>query len=444
VALAGKLFREITSEDIQELVANRIAEDSVLEYKRQALNPSTPPKPLDDEKDELLTDLVALANASGGHFLVGVEADSQERATGFVMMSASRAKTVAIQLRDICAAHIKPAIEGLEIQPFCMDESKDEWLVIVAMSPSSRRPHMSAFRQQTKFYIRFGNRRREMTYEEILQAFTAKNNQYFAQIISRLDSLSAVPANPLTPAELDEAEWWEITNPKDLSSKLRRDFTNTIGNNRFFRLVAIPKVLEDRAAKLVDAGVQQLLRDSIGRRSGWTTRALPPLRRTPSGIETEKVDYHHVRLLNNGALEFSTAIDQEFCWQQPVESMEKHPRLYPYPVVEFPVSFCREYFQLTNLLGITSEITFEMEYRNIEGAILLPYRPESLGFAMLMDPVNPWNKTNLILRPHAAANPFVPEEVAFSMVLDLYHSFGYEERHIPFRTQDGKFEFGSG
>lgn len=213
MALTGKLFREITREDIQELVANRIAEDSVLEYKRQALNPSTPPKPLDDEKDELLTDLISLANASGGHLLIGVEADAQERAAGFVMMTASRATTLAIQFRDVCAAHIKPAIEGLEIQPFCMDSPKDEWLVIVAMSPSSRKPHMSAFRQQTKFHIRVGNRRREMTYEEILQAFTARNDQYFAQIISRLDRLSEAPDVPLTLAELDEAEWWDITNP---------------------------------------------------------------------------------------------------------------------------------------------------------------------------------------------------------------------------------------
>jgi hypothetical protein len=52
LALTNKLFREITHDDIQELIANHTAEDGVLEYKSRALNPSTPPKPLDNEKDE--------------------------------------------------------------------------------------------------------------------------------------------------------------------------------------------------------------------------------------------------------------------------------------------------------------------------------------------------------------------------------------------------------
>jgi len=373
--------------------------------------------------------------------LIGVGADSNERATGLLTMSGSRAKTLAIQLRDICVAHIKPAIEGLEIQPFCMDELKDEWLVIAAIPPSTRKPHMSAFRQRTKFYVRVGNRKREMTYEEILQAFTAKNDQYFAQIISRLDHLSERPQTPLTSAELEESDWWEITNPKGLSDKLRLHFVNMIGKNRFFRLVAIPRSLQDYAAKLGDENVHRLLRNSVGRRDGWTTRAFPPLRRMPYGLETEKTDYHHVLLLNSGTLEFSTAVDSQFCWQQPAAAMEKHPRLYPHAVVEYPASFCREYLQLAAFLGMTSDITFQMEYRNIEGAILLPFRPGTFGFDIPFEPVQPWKKNDLVVPPRNVAYPFMPDEVAFSMVLNIYLSFGYTEEHIPFRTEDGKFEF---
>ena len=163
MALSGKLFREITLADVQELVTSRIAEDTIIEYKRQALHPSTPPKQLDDEKDELLTDLISLANASGGHVFFGIETDSQERASGFVPMSGARAKALANQLRDTCGAHIKPTIENVEIQPFCLDDKKDEWLVIVVIPASARKPHMSAFRHQTKFFIRLGNAKRAMT-----------------------------------------------------------------------------------------------------------------------------------------------------------------------------------------------------------------------------------------------------------------------------------------
>jgi hypothetical protein len=442
VALIGKVFQEIRVADLQELVNSRIPEDNVLEYKSQALNPAAAAKALDAEKDELLTDIMALANASGGHLLIGIQTDSQECARGFLPMHARHAKDLATQLRDLCAAHITPIIEGLEIQPFCLDNSKDEWLVIVAMPVSGRKPHMSAFRQQTKFSIRFGNRKREMTYEEILQAFTARNDQYFAQILSKLDSFTvSQTTKPLTEAELDEVEWWQITGHYDLSSKLRRDFSNRSGQNRFFRLVAIPTVLQDYAAKIGEASIQQLLLNSIGRRDGWTTRASPPIRRTRFGYESENIEFHHVRLLNNGALEFSTAIDQYFCWRQPPDSIEKHPRLYPYAVVEFPLSFCRQYLQIVSLLRVTSDVIFQMEYHNIEGAILLPFRPESVGYALPLEPVRAWDKKNLILKPQTAAYPFVPEEVTYSMLLDLYHSFGYEERHVPFRKPDGSFEF---
>ena len=80
-----------------------------------------------------------------------------------------------------------------------------------------------------------------------------------------------------------------------------------------------------------------------------------------------------MKFIKNGHLEFWTAIDQYSCWQQDPVEMKIHPRLYPYPAVEHPLSFLRLYRALADLLRIHGDILFQMQYLNIKGAILLPY-----------------------------------------------------------------------
>ena len=100
VALTGKLIHEIGFKDIQELIDQKVPEHNGLEYKEQVLHPSLKGKLLEDEKDELLTDIVALANALGGYFLIGIGADQQEQSG---RNCASRFKTLKARLSNPAA-----------------------------------------------------------------------------------------------------------------------------------------------------------------------------------------------------------------------------------------------------------------------------------------------------------------------------------------------------
>jgi len=122
-------------------------------------------------------------------------------------------------------------------------------------------------------------------------------------------------------------------------------------------------------------------------------------------------------------------------------SFQEHPRLYPYPVVEYPVSFCRIYKRLANLLGIKSEVIFQMQYVGVKGVLLLPYRPESIGFNHLMEPVKPLDKQRIVFEKIRVPNDFDPDPTALRMIQDLYFEFGYERRHIPFFDLAGHAEF---
>ena len=168
-------------EDILDLVTQRAPEDSFLDFKRSVLDPRRPKEKLDEDRDDLVADLVAFANAHGGHIIVGVEPDAQERAAGLSPMTGDQAKRIADVMRDLAAAHIKPGIVQLEIRSLQMDDAGSEWVVVVAIPDSPDKPHMSCFNSQTRFTLRIGNRKREMAYDEIQRAFLSGPQQRVAE-----------------------------------------------------------------------------------------------------------------------------------------------------------------------------------------------------------------------------------------------------------------------
>jgi predicted HTH transcriptional regulator len=74
----GKLFDQIDSIDLEQLVADRVPEGRELEYKREL------PGNADEDKREFLYDVTSLANASGGFLIYGIEEkrDENGKATG--------------------------------------------------------------------------------------------------------------------------------------------------------------------------------------------------------------------------------------------------------------------------------------------------------------------------------------------------------------------------
>jgi len=241
--------------------------------------------------------------------------------------------------------------------------------------------------------------------------------------------------------EYDIAEILDVRQTAPFLRMMQEIFEERIGTQRFFRITATPVDLGQTSADLENPALLALLMDPPnphGRPVGWSTKPLPPLKRTSTGFENERVDYHHLKFIMNGHLEFWTAINGYFCWQQDPTDMKEHPRLYPYAVVEHPLSFVRLYRALADLLDIRGEITFQMQYLNVHGAILLPYTPESIGFIMPMEPVKPLQRNRLVFPAKRFAEGFDPDRTALEIVKDLYYEFGYNREHIPFFDQAGQ------
>jgi hypothetical protein len=238
----------------------------------------------------------------------------------------------------------------------------------------------------------------------------------------------------------DIADLLDVREASDLRAMMQEDFERRIGQKRFFRVTATPVNLGQISVDLDDSRLFGLLLqppNPHGRRGGWDARPLPPLQRTSWGLENERIEFHHMKFIKNGHLEFWTAIDHFFCWQQDAVEMKDHPRLYPYAVVEHPLSFVRLYRALADYLNVDGDVDFQMQYLNIQGAILLPYQPESIGFMAPIDPIKPLVRERLLFQAKRFRKDFDPDLAALELIKDIYYEFGYGREHIPFFDETG-------
>ena len=240
--------------------------------------------------------------------------------------------------------------------------------------------------------------------------------------------------------ETDIAEIIELKDTSQFLKIMQQIFEERVGKRPMFRITGTPAELGRISADLNSPELVNLLEHPTGRNDGWTVRPLPPLRRNVLGFESDRIDYHHLKFIRNGHLEFWTMIDGHFCWRQDEEGFKQHPRLYPYPVVEYPLSFCRLYSQLVKLLNISTSIVFQVQYINVKGIILLPYRPESEGFIDPLESVKPLDTNRLVLPKVTVPHDFDPDPTALELVQDVYFQFGYTPRQIPFFDSTGHSE----
>lgn len=197
VELRTKLVSEISAAEIFDLIAQRTPEDDYFEFKAEFLHPAKPPKVLEADKEDLLADLVAFANAVGGLIFLGISQDPQGRAYSIEPMTGDEAKKLADSIRDLAVAYLKPGITQLEVVPFQMRETEDrsEWIVVIRVPDGVDKPYMARYKDKTwvSFTIRAGNRKRAMAYEEIQQSFLAAPEQTrMAAMVGEIASIKSL------------------------------------------------------------------------------------------------------------------------------------------------------------------------------------------------------------------------------------------------------------
>ena len=168
--LQGKLLQDVTWEDLQALVDNQVPESPGLEYKEAIAGWS------DAEKKELLADISALANTSGGVVLFGVSEKKDEQGKNtdlpeaLVGMTGPNPAEVQRRLEQVIRSGLDPPLGRFLIRPFPIP-AKDAYVLAVGVPASLQAPHAVAFATTMPFWRRAGSIKYSLRTHELRQVF---------------------------------------------------------------------------------------------------------------------------------------------------------------------------------------------------------------------------------------------------------------------------------
>ena len=435
---------EILDGEIAHLVDAHVPEQQHLEFKRTFDHKD------DEARLKLLRAIASIANGGGGYLIIGIHDDGSGQAEKFVDPALMRdSESIRRSIRSLCHDHIAERIDGLEVGRRAVN---GHTVIIIRIPVSGRRPHMVTFGRRTDFFIRLEDGKREMSLAEIREALV---NEPVGLRLDRLDRRFSDLARILTrdqrKNELAEALRTTASDaPLDLhdgnllAEVMRERFEADVDKRPFLWLGATPVTPRRGLIDVDHPDVASILSTPPrSRRNGWNMAGLDHTRRRSlTGVELgSKTSYAYLEVLENGHLEFWTPLDDHFCWKQSQEEMRVRPRLYPYPVVEYPVSFLHLAQALLCGTGYTGEMLIQLQYRNVADYVLRPGQPDEIRFLFPSVPSTAFAEPHLRIGPRRVPATFNPDDVAFDLLRSVYRAFGAGARGIPFRDSAGVFSF---
>lgn len=427
----GKPIDEITDEELDSIVQEHISELQHLEFK-VTINYRD-----DNEKLEFLRDIASLANGGGGYMIIGIRDDGKGRAIKYEPTLLGDVGNIAKAIPSLCQDHIRERIDGLEIRERNINGNP---ILVVRIPISSHTPHMVSFKNHTDFYSRYEKGKREMTYGEIKDAFMG---EHVAIVLSRIQAqLSALSEQPVEATPQSTQQLLVIKDGHNLAAVTYKRFSKEVGDNPFFRIAVTPASPKPDFIDPTSTTVKTLIEmPPSSRPSGWNMDLSPAeVELFGAGIKRGIKNYEYLELLKNAHMEFWKPIDEHFCHKQSDEEFKKHPTLYPYPVVEYPTTFLRLYSELIKKLPFKSDLLINMCYLNIKGYNLLPYAPGSIGFTFHQT-TKVYDEPHIILPEKRVQPDFDPDKTTYSLIEQVFNSFGLEAKMIPFFTNESVFKF---
>lgn len=199
----------------------------------------------------------------------------------------------------------------------------------------------------------------------------------------------------------------------------------------FLRLVAYPNALNLGAVDIDSDDVKSLLIQPPGLRPGGWNVSLRSgsIGHWRDGIQTEGRDAR-LRLSESGMMEFVQLLERAFRWRETEDRFEAGPRLYPYPVIEYPLSFVTLYKNVIDKTALIGPFTFEMQYWDLAGWFLPPYLPGQVGFSFA-DDLTTYPDQHFRTVEKVPSHDFDPGEVTAALLRPLYRSFGHGAEAIP-------------
>jgi hypothetical protein len=438
----GRPTRDITVDELRQLVADHVAEDRHLDYKERPYDQRDP-----NALYELLKDITAFANADGGYLIIGIQEDGARRAMSFVNVENDEA--VRRSIIDRCLAHIEPRPRGLDIAAFGVEGNT---IVVIHVPEADRKPLCARPNAEHHyFWRRYEDGNKLMSTAEIRECF--EGDRVHRELAGLRRELAQHAQEHVvsreSEMEIDEGNLFTLQSNDVFLRHQERQFLSEVGETPYYRLWATPiRVnqlnLRDRRMDMV-----QLLRSPPKLRgSGWDVTPIGNFRAAAIGLLCGRTDFHHLRLLWNGHLEFWTRADEvDFHWEE-FNAKPPYRLLFPYAIIEAAECFVRLTSQMCQIAEYHGQLRFGLGLYHIEGQFLLPGEPDTFssmrawGMGAQPHGPQPFDSKHLIVAPIHVQAGDLPDTVGWRLVSQVYYRFGYTDDQIPLFDADHRCVLG--
>jgi len=157
---------------VQRVIDAALPEDQELEYKRELPKKITDPARAAQSKmdpvEEFAKDVSAMANASGGVLLYGVEEDDKTKRPSIYPITEEPFDQAQVRLHSALDGFIEPRLMGVIFDEIRVDGG---YVLGIRVPGSLAGPHWHGKPEKRRFSVRRGGRVSEYTYQELRAAF---------------------------------------------------------------------------------------------------------------------------------------------------------------------------------------------------------------------------------------------------------------------------------
>lgn len=419
----GKSAFEITGNELLGLIG--APEDEWLDFKQQGyLGDST-------KGAELAKDVTAMANAGGGFIVIGVS-EKNETAIGF--FNVDRADAEVDHIRDQCLQRIEPRLVGLEIVPKTVPTAGSPTVLIIHVPHGETPPYGFKWDDRTVFVRRYGAHIRHYPVADLADGFAARKAPAW------VSALTSSLRSPVRPVDIDSSAL-EQSDPDALIDVMTERFVRDVQEAPFYRILVLPKLPRTDAIDTDAPPVRAILQAPPHvRPHGFGFEGVRTVRPSAEGLVATDGE-NTLLLLKNGYMELRYPLDgHRFQWRAS-QSGFTGKWLYPYAVVEMPVSFLRTAKDIYSAARLGGKFLVRQEYWNLGGFTLFGGHPGERLFGV-GDKRSPrqFSQTSLKSPPKTLITNFPPDQTALELVVGVYNAFGFERAVVPLFDESGAFE----
>jgi hypothetical protein len=193
--MINKNIEQITKDDLQALIDNKVIEQKTIEYKQEL------PGNTDTEKKEFLADISSFANASGGDIIYGIAEDSSSgKPKSLNGINVSNIDEVKQRFENLIRTGIQPRIPSITFSA-PIPISYSNLALVIRIRKSYISPHRVTLGGHDKFYSRNSSGKYPLDVGELRIAFNLSETITERIRNFRIDRLTKVIAGE-TPVPL--------------------------------------------------------------------------------------------------------------------------------------------------------------------------------------------------------------------------------------------------